>query len=565
MKTIHLSQIAELSDHPCQDEIHLFTQFFIHKKHQRNKEINVCLNNNANNPHINKIHLLNERMYTHQELNVANNHQKIKQENIGQRITFKHIIQYIRTQNIKGYFIFSNMDIFFDDTLKNVKKSTIHEQKKMFALLRYEYNDTNPTQSNIFGPRFDSQDTWIFHSNHFIQSHQEKIMNIPFGQPGCDNKIVYLMNVLGFEVINDPHFIKTYHYHKETTRNYTIKGIIGEPWGFAVPCHCDLLRLPTSLGVNLFQVYQHTRGFKDVNFNDNKTIHDYIKNKISENKHFIIPRVSVIENNLAVFARMLKKNNNLISTNVQQIIPEIHKMIPEIKNNAGIQLSGLQSIIKYSDMYLSAFENCEMFAGWEIQGNQVKQMQTSYNYILQNYASNKQIIWALNFDIFHYIYNQPWTFALKGKKILLISCFEESLKKQIPIREKIYDGVDLFPECVFEILKPPMTNANNPSEEFDVELIRFYEKLNVVKNQYDVALVSAGGYSTIICNHIFNSGKSAIQVSGVLQMYFGILGKRWLKERKDVVQLFMNEHWTKPLETEKPPNWENVEGGCYWI
>jgi hypothetical protein len=59
--------------------------------------------------------------------------------------------------------------------------------------------------------------------------------------------------------------------------------------------------------------------------------------------------------------------------------------------------------------------------------------------------------------------------------------------------------------------------------------------------------------------------KSSIQVSGVLQMYFGILGKRWLQERKEVVNLFMNEYWTKPQETEKPLNWSKIEGGCYWI
>ena len=59
-------------------------------------------------------------------------------------------------------------------------------------------------------------------------------------------------------------------------------------------------------------------------------------------------------------------------------------------------------------------------------------------------------------------------------------------------------------------------------------------------------------------------GKSSIYVGGVLQMYFGVYGNRWLKERSDVLRLFMNKHWTRPKEEEQPDGFKKVEGSCYW-
>ena len=59
-------------------------------------------------------------------------------------------------------------------------------------------------------------------------------------------------------------------------------------------------------------------------------------------------------------------------------------------------------------------------------------------------------------------------------------------------------------------------------------------------------------------------GKSAIYVGGVLQMYFGIYGERWMRERPDILRVYMNEHWSRPKESEKPTNHKTVENNCYW-
>jgi hypothetical protein len=211
------------------NEVHLFTQFFVHKDAQRRKEIKFCLNQNVLNPHITKIHLLNEKIYVDKDFGISSS--KIIQSNIGIRLNFKSIAKYIRVNQLTGYFIMANSDIFFTDELKNLFKSKLSTIKQLYALLRYEYDDVQHiSKSKLFGPRSDSQDTWIYHSNYSLTSQDEKILNIQFGKPGCDNRIAYLYNRIGYHVINDPLFIKTYHYHNQKSRDYTITDKIQAPY-----------------------------------------------------------------------------------------------------------------------------------------------------------------------------------------------------------------------------------------------------------------------------------------------------------------------------------------------
>ena len=540
-------------------DIHLFTQFFIHPDIKRYNEIKECLRQNVLNPNITTIYLLNERIYSNAELGVTSS--KIIQTNIVNRLKYQHVFKYIRDNAIKGYYILANSDIFFDITVCNLVQSDIHLSKKMFALLRYEYNGFNIEQSTLFGPRYDSQDTWIFHSNFSIKESEEKILNFQFGQPGCDNKMLYLMKILAYGIYNDPLFIKTYHYHTSQIRNYSQKDVIKDPWAVSVPCSVNIQ--VNSLGIDLHRESIQTRNFQDMQFEDNRKIHDYIVTKLNAQQNFIIPRISGIENNVAAFARIGRQKMSFS----QDILNYFKNVVPIMKNNAGIKLSSMDSIMKYSEMYLKAFDNCELFCGWESQGNYINHIAQSHEY-MKGYYSHKQIIWSFALDIFHYIYNDPWTLALRGKRVLIISPFEKSILEKIPVQPKIYQkngqDVDLFPECEIVTIKPPQTQADEVSREFDVELRDFFIRLDAIKDTYDVALISAGGYGNLICNHIYESGKSAIYVGGVLQMYFGILGNRWLQERPDAVRLFLNEHWSRPKIEERPKNCEKVEKGCYW-
>lgn len=553
MKVLNISNPLELCSTKNNDPIYLFLQYYVDPIRARQKEIETCLKYNAENVHIEKVILLNEKHYKFKEL--GNTNPKIQQIIINKRLMYGDVFHYVNENKLKGYIIIANSDIFFDETLEKLKYSNLHSSRKMMALLRYEYDPSNKYNSRLFGPRYDSQDTWIFHTNHFVEPGEEKLFGFNLGKPGCDNKMVYLMNALNMEVINDPAVIKTYHYHKSNIRNYTSKEVLPLPWGVVVPANTHVSKIQDALGLRL-ATYENLR------FSDNTLLYDYVSAKLAKNEKFVIPRISTIETEFACYGRVLKFSTDK-ETNAQMIQMIQGRPNQVLKNNAGIKITNPGTLMTYSDKYLAAFENCDIYGGWDKQGHVYPSVQGAQDFIETRICPTKPMFWGFAFDVFHYIKSVPWTLALRGKRILLICAFEESIKEKIPIREKIY-GIDLFPECTFITLKPPQTQGNEVAQEFDVEFHNFVQRVDAIKGQYDIALVACGGYGAPIVNHIYESGSPAIYVGGVLQMYFGILGARWLRERPDIVRLYLNEHWSRPKEAEKPSNYANVEGSCYW-
>jgi hypothetical protein len=493
------------------------------------------------NVNIDTIYLLNEKIYNNDYRDTLLNHSKVVHVHMRDRLTFKYVMEYVRKCAIKGYIIIANADIFFDETLYNIRYSELcTAYKKMITQLRFEYNGDCAT-SPIFGPRVDSQDTWMFHTNEFITEDQETVFNFELGTPGCDNKMIYLLKILGFTVINDPMKIKTYHNHKSPLRNYPES--LKMPYGYITPYGYPDMN--PSLGPDYAKIFST---LQTVSFDDNTKLYHYLLHKCTVGDKFIIPRIAGVENNI-VFAAQ----NNI----------NCDSMLYHMKNNAGISFRDYASIYSYSTQYLKAFVNCELFCCWELQGHYISHITQSHAYMLQSFPEKKHI-WAFTLDIFHYIHNNPWTRSLSGKRILIISSFIETMKMQVPHLEKIY-GTNLFPQCTFVFIKPPLKQGKEISLDFQEELRLFFLTLDEVKDMYDVALVSSGGNGNIICNYIFEEhNKSAIYVGGVLQMYFGILGNRWVLERNEIMHLYYNKYWVRPDKTERPIGHETIEHSCYW-
>jgi hypothetical protein len=505
---------------PTQDPIHLFLQYFVPTDPKRAAEVRYALLQNVQNGHIESIVMLNERVYTPEELGTDS--PKIEQVVLGRWLKFSDFFDRVKP----GYNVLSNSDIFFDNTLGGVRESDLHSTRSMYALLRYEYRgEKSLDECQLFGPRGDSMDTWIVHSNNKVPPH---IFNFELGRPGCDNKLCYLFKILGYNIYNDPKFIKSYHYHTQTARNYK-HAPLSSPLGYITPAD---LPVHSTFNKNDLEVYHFT--------NTNTRLRDHIRTKLAAGEHFIVPRIAGIENNVAVAA-------------YQKLpIPNADYHIPAMKNNAGIHFTSHASTWRYGALYLEAFRRCEMYASWDPWGNYIGHVQHSHNYIVSTFK--KPQIWALTFDIYHYL-NDPWTHALANKRILIVSAFAEMIKTQ----PKAYD-VDLFPGCTFEYVIPPQTQAGERSREWSVEFDDLCAK--VAAKEFDVALCSCGGYGNPLCAYIHSIGKSAIYVGGVLQMYFGIYGGRWLHERKDIMDLYLRPGWRRP--DVKPVGFAGVEGGCYW-
>lgn len=513
--------------HSHKDPIFLITQFYVPDDSMRYEEIKFALKQNVDNASITHVYLLNERLHTSDELGAVSD--KITQVVIGHRLMYSDFFNYSKT--LRGYVVLCNSDIFLDQSVANVGKTDLHLHNKMFAQLRYEYRgeddlDECPLFSIEGKGRMDTADTWIFHTST-LPSVRPALFKFALGVPGCDNKMAYIFKMLGYEVYNAPELIKSYHYHRERQPYKT--PTIPSPWFYIIPTG-----IPVFLGsfkVPWFDTFHFT--------NCNLQLKHYIQTQTAP---FVIPRVSGIENDVMYMGRQNKWDH-----------AQLMRSLRIMKNNAGVQITSVQSLAKYSRLYSSAFEGCSMYAGWDPWGDYRKCYQTSHAYIDETY-STKQCVWARAFDLFHYIHD-PWTHALRGKTLLIISPFD--------LKPTNAYGVDLFPNCTFKFVKPPQTQGTQPSREWDVELDQFCDS---IKNmEFDVALCSCGGYGNLVCSYIYHTmNKSAVYVGGVLQMYFGVYGNRWLREHKEVLTLYLNSEWRRPVEHEKPANYSNIEGACYW-
>jgi len=162
------------------NKINKFCQFYINKNIKRHNEILYVLKKNIKNPFINKIYLLNERIYTDEELDIKSN--KIIQVNIHRRLKFKDVFSFINNYNITGYNILANSDIFFDVSIQKLQYSDLHSKRKMCALTRYEFDINKPHNSKFFY-NMASQDVWIIHSNNKLSSNEINQFNFEFRKP----------------------------------------------------------------------------------------------------------------------------------------------------------------------------------------------------------------------------------------------------------------------------------------------------------------------------------------------------------------------------------------------
>ena len=108
------------------DDIILIQQYYLDDDIARRGENKLCLLTNTQNTAITKILLLNERSYSDEEIGVKSD--KIEQVVIGKRLTYKDVFDYVSDNNIKGYIVLANMDIFFDKTLSNVMNTNISKK-----------------------------------------------------------------------------------------------------------------------------------------------------------------------------------------------------------------------------------------------------------------------------------------------------------------------------------------------------------------------------------------------------------------------------------------------------
>jgi hypothetical protein len=218
--------------------------------------------------------------------------------------------------------------------------------------------------------------------------------------------------------------------------------------------------------------------------------------------------------------------------------------------NAGFY--GTQNFITYARYYKSACDSCDLHAYWNFQG--FVEME---DFLV---PEDKTLIDVSALESFRF--DNPWTEHLKGKKILIINPFKETIDKQLLVKDKIWKNKNVLPDAEYITYKSIQSiGGQGPDKDW----YESYDKMcrDISNIDFDVALLGCGSYGLPLCDYIKNKlNKSAVYIGGGLQLYFGIRGKRW--EGSEDITKFYNEYWTRPTTEETPTTSTMVEGGCYW-
>lgn len=170
--------------------------------------------------------------------------------------------------------------------------------------------------------------------------------------------------------------------------------------------------------------------------------------------------------------------------------------------------------------------------------------------------------------------SNPWTSALKGKKILVVHPFADQILQQYHNkREFLFNNKLTLPEFELNAI-PAVQSLGGESNGFRnwFEALQWM-KSEIDKQNYDICLIGCGAYGMCLAAHVKRMGKKSIHLAGALQLLFGIIGNRWenpnygVKEwgiPQGLYSSLINEYWIRPGENGRPKNAQQVEGACYW-
>jgi hypothetical protein len=165
-------------------------------------------------------------------------------------------------------------------------------------------------------------------------------------------------------------------------------------------------------------------------------------------------------------------------------------------------------------------------------------------------------------DLEPYSAPNPWSRILKGKNVLVVHPFADSIRKQYERREKLFQNPDVLPEFNLLTVKAVQSIASNPVEYADWFAALESMQEQIAQLDFDVAIIGCGAYGMPLASFVKNIGKKAIHIGGATQLLFGITGKRW-DTREHITQI-INEYWVRPDINETPLRSEIIEDGCYW-
>ena len=220
----------------------------------------------------------------------------------------------------------------------------------------------------------------------------------------------------------------------------------------------------------------------------------------------------------------------------------------DMRINAGFFSISDNNLRKFSSLMIQDMAQIDILASWLLDENKFEK---ELSHVYKIWLEYLNPYWS----------KEPWSRALKGKKVLVVHPFVDSIQKQYQRKTLLHKHPDTLPNFELKTIKAVQSIGGKCNEGFrDWFEALEYMKAEIDKTDYDICILGCGAYGFPLAAHVKRMGKKAIHMGGATQMLFGIRGKRWEEEYGE----FMNEHWIRPSKEETPEVAIKIENGCYW-
>ncbi|HUM50422.1 MAG TPA: hypothetical protein PK431_01355, partial [Chitinophagales bacterium] len=210
-----------------------------------------------------------------------------------------------------------------------------------------------------------------------------------------------------------------------------------------------------------------------------------------------------------------------------------------------------ENLEKFVELYLKITPTIDILGIWSNYYEDV---------IVKNYCPKATLVPLKSIE--PYYFDNPWSSTLKNKKVLFIHPFKDSIEKQFLVRDRLFENKEILPDFELRTIKAIQSSANSKTEFNTWFNALDYLQEQIVKTDFDVAIIGAGTYGLPLAAFVKSIGKQAIHMGGATQLMLGIKGNRWDKD--PIISKLYNEYWTRPFDYETPKDYKKVEGGSYW-
>jgi len=284
---------------------------------------------------------------------------------------------------------------------------------------------------------------------------------------------------------------------------------------------------------------------------------EVILNTINSRRPNLVGRLGGTEARvLGIYSDFVKIQPMFDPVNLLYSSVTLRKRMLQLRDGAGVYPATFKTFLNFSRLYLECLQEVDLLGVW---GKSFTSIELDF------IPSSNSVVPLVNTAPWVETFNAkrthiPWSSGLTGKKILIVSSFSNSFESQYARINKVFPKVS-FPKFHPIFLQAPLTQGGlMDGKDFFYHLDQLKSK---IKNlDFDIALISAGGYSLPLASFAKSINKIGVHTGGDLQLFFGVIGSRWINEPR--VKDHINKYWVRPLPEERPNNWLQIERGAYW-